>query len=119
MTPVAVTKTVTIVYNSNSTTNKLFTDTTSYGSTYKLLSAETLNFTNNGKVFLGWALSEDGDVAYFNEDVIDIDFNSITLYAIWRDKDNSNMLYYILLGVFGAMAVAFGSLAIFTKRKKV
>ena len=66
------------------------------------MSIKALGFTApEGKVFLGWAESENGTVKYQPNDDIKITGN-ITLYAVWGDKDAVVSLIYKANGGSGA-----------------
>lgn len=41
------------------------------------------SITKEDKLFLGWSLTENGDVSYHEGDIIYFDTSDITLYAIW------------------------------------
>ena len=47
-------------------------------------------FKKDGKVFLGWSLEANGEVAYDDEDVVENltleDGSTVTLYAVWGDE---------------------------------
>ena len=55
----------------------------------RLLNANT--FTREGYNFVGWSLSEQGEVAFTDKDALSIDYidanSKVTLYAIWEAKD--------------------------------
>ena len=72
------------------------------------MSIKALGFTApGGKVFLGWAESENGTVKYQPNDDIKITGN-ITLYAVWGDKDAVVSLTYNANGGQGGTYVKNG-----------
>lgn len=115
--PTVVAKTVTIIFNPNNGSSRTVSRNTTYGSNYKLPTLSTLDFANGKQIFLGWALSEDGEVAFFDGDTITVDFDSITLYAVWREPDKTNMWLIIAIAALAVGAITFMTLAIVSKRK--
>ncbi len=57
-----------------------------------VLSANT--FVNQGSVFVGWALSPNGEIVYSNCDTIKMGAEAITLYAVWTSD-----IYNLILNV--------------------
>ena len=115
---IAITKLITIRFNPNNGSSEIIEMQVYYGSENVRLRKNT--FTNGNNKFVGWALSADGDVAYFDEDVIEIvDFNeTLTLYAVWEAQPGSNWWIYLLIVLLILLLLLFIIILIMRKRRK-
>ena len=118
LTAVAETKKIVIIYdpNNNISSEVIDNDEVLYR-TYAILRANT--FENGNKLFLGWALSNDGDVAFFDGEEIFINFeDTLTLYAVWRSQPGTMWWIWLVVGVVGALGIAVVVVLIIRKRRK-
>ena len=118
LTAVAETKKIVIIYdpNNNISSEVIDNDEVLYR-TYAILRANT--FENGNKLFLGWALSNDGDVAFFDGEEIFINFeDTLTLYAVWRSQPGTMWWIWLVVGVVGALGIAVVVVLLIRKRRK-
>jgi flagellar biosynthesis/type III secretory pathway M-ring protein FliF/YscJ len=70
-------------------------------------------------LFLGWSLSNDGDVAFFDGEEIFINFeDTLTLYAVWRDQPGTMWWIWLVVGFVSALGIAVVVVVIIRKRRK-
>ena len=112
---VAITKQITIRFNPNNGTSEVIEMQAYYNTTIRL---RENTFTNGNKIFLGWALSEGGEIVYFDGDEITVDFdNDLNLYAIWEEREASNWWIYIVIGLLILLILIIIILLIIRKKK--
>ena len=93
---------VTIFYNPNNGTGEIMEIQVKFGETFQLW--HNL-FTNGKKKFIGWATSPDGEIAFFDDDILTADFHgTLVLYAIWKET-TSLMWLWILLIVLAVLII--------------
>ena len=69
--------------------------------------------------FLGWALSENGDIVYFDGAEITVDFdNDLNLYAVWEEQETSMWWIYIIIGLLILLILIIIILLIIRRRRK-
>ena len=84
-------------------------------------------FSHSGRQeFLGWSTTPDGDVIYYAGDEVTIDEHfmegtngsSITLYAVWREKEPSRWWIWLLLALLILLIIILIVIWILSRRKK-
>ena len=113
---VAITKQITIRFNPNNGTSEVIEMQAYYNSTIRL---RENTFKNGNMKFLGWALSENGDIVYFDGAEITVDFdNDLNLYAVWEEQETSMWWIYIIIGLLILLILIIIILLIIRRRRK-
>ena len=112
---IAIRRPVTIRFNPNNGTSLVIEQSASYGETVILRRNQ---FTNGNMIFLGWALEEDGEVVYFDQDevMIDVEGEYLNLYAVWREPEPVVWWPWLLLVILIIIHITFIILLIHRKR---
>ncbi len=108
-------KSVTIIYNPNSD-GAVIEETVKYN---QVVNLRTNTFENGSKIFVGWAYSQNGDVAFFDGDQITIDFeDTLVLYAIWVDGPVNLWWLWIILIIIALILICVGIYFLVRKKKE-
>ncbi|MBP3431803.1 MAG: InlB B-repeat-containing protein [Clostridia bacterium] len=111
---------VTIVFDPNNGSSEVIEEFEFFGATYTL---RYNTFTYDNRTFLGWALTADGDVAYYDGAEITLDLSvlnedgKLVLYAVWEEPESNMMLIIIIIIVVVLLILIIIIIIIIVKKK--
>ncbi|MDE6583712.1 MAG: InlB B-repeat-containing protein, partial [Clostridia bacterium] len=111
-------KDIVITFYANNGTGRSLNQYVTYNVATRLDALSPL-FTNNGRKFLGWALSPNGEVVYQDKAYIYIDFDErLELYAIWEEEGEGMWWLWLLIGLLILLIIIVIIILIIAKRRR-